>query len=120
MVKVPCRVHERIAFPGVGLTIQVLQIDGPVALLGIDAPPSLQMQPQESAELDVQHNHGAASTATHELCNRLSHITLALHLFERQRLAGQVDEADATLAQVFAAMNQLDRNTIDSLLTTTK
>jgi CheY-like chemotaxis protein len=58
----------------------------------------------------------AGPSPTHELCNRLSKVALALHLFQRQREVGQTAEAEATLGRVFAALEALDRDAVATLV----
>ena len=108
------RADEKIVFPSIGVTVHLLRINGNVARIGIDAPPELRVLRQE---LDgTPPPRPAGPSPTHELCNRLSKVTLTLHLFQRQREAGLAAEAEATLERAFAALGALDRDAVSALV----
>ncbi|MBA4066592.1 MAG: hypothetical protein C0501_23380 [Isosphaera sp.] len=109
------RASESIAFPSIGVTVHLLRINGTVARIGIDAPPELRVLRQELGDAPPQARP-AGPSPTHELRNRLSKISLALHLFRRQREAGHPAEAEATLGRVFDALQALDRDAVAALV----
>jgi carbon storage regulator CsrA len=110
------RVSEKIVFPSIGVTVHLLRINGSVARIGIDAPPELSILRQELDGSPTPPAQAAGPSPSHEICNRLSNISLALHLFQRQRELGQTVEAEATLARAFAALAALDRATVRNLV----
>lgn len=109
------RATESVVFPSIGVTVSVLRVNGAVAKIGIEAPPDLRILRKE-----LEHTPPPARPAhpspAHELCNQLSKVTLTLHLFRRQREAGLVAEAEATLDRAFAALDALDRETVSALV----
>ncbi|MBX9585222.1 MAG: response regulator [Gemmataceae bacterium] len=110
------RADEKIVFPSIGVTVRLLKINGSVARIGIDAPPELRILRHEIEHTPPPPAPAAGPSPTHELCNRLSKLGLALHLFQRQREAGRRAEADATLARVFASLEALDRDAVTALV----
>ncbi|MBX7106319.1 MAG: response regulator [Gemmataceae bacterium] len=110
------RADEKIVFPSIGVTVHLLRINGSVARIGIDAPPELRVLRKELEDSPLPTSRTTVPSASHELCNRLSKVGLALHLFQRQRDAGQVDEAEVTLTRVFASLAALDRDSVNSLI----
>ena len=110
------RPDEKIVFPSIGVTLHVLRIQGNAVRIGIDAPRSLEILREELVGTPSPSHRSietpAARARTHELCNRLSRVTLGLHLFEKQRAAGLQAEADATLSAVFKSLEDLDRDWI--------
>ena len=121
MLVVSRRADEKIVFPSIGVTVHLLRINGRVARIGIDAPPELRVlrQELETTPAPPAPTHPARTpgpSPTHELCNRLSKISLTLHLFHRQREAGLAAEAEATLERAFATLDALDRDTVAALV----
>lgn len=109
------RADESIVFPSIGVTVHLLRINGSVARIGIDAPPELRVLRQE-LENTSPPARATGPSPTHELCNRLSKVSLTLHLFQRQRDAGLAAEAEATLGRVFASLEALDRDAVATLV----
>jgi len=110
------RADETIVFPSVGITVRLLRIEGRVAKIGIDAPAGIRVLRQEVAHAPPPAARPVPRSPAHELCNRLSKVSLGLHLFERQREAGRHAEAEATLARVFDALAALDRDSVTALI----
>lgn len=111
------RADETIVFPSVGITVHLLRVGPRVAKIGIEAPPGVRVLRQEIAGAPHPADRAPTPSPTHELCNRLSKVSLGLHLFERQRAAGRHAEADATLGRVFDALAALDREAVSGIIT---
>ncbi len=126
------RADEKIIFPNLGISIHLLRINGKIAKLGIDAPkdvvilrdelqsPSDKLAPAQTVRHTptITADPLAAMTNAeqiHELCNRLSKLSLALHLFRRQHDLGLADQAETTLGRVFKALELLDRQHVCDL-----
>lgn len=108
------RAGEKIVFPSIGVTIHMVRTGERVARVGIEAPPELRVLREELTAAPPAPPGRRA--ATHELCNRVSRVSLALHLFQRQREAGRAEEAEATLGRALAALEALDRDAIGTLV----
>jgi carbon storage regulator CsrA len=102
------RPDESIVFPNVGVTVRVVRINGNVVRIGVDAPRDLAVLRGELAE--GQPLPAPRPTPSHELCNRLSRISLALHLAQRQRDLGMHTQADISLNEALDALAALDRD----------
>lgn len=110
------RADEKIVFPAIGVTVHLLRIKGNVVRIGIDAPPELVVLRQELEKSGVRPQPAATRSGTHEICNRLSKISLGLHLFQKQREARMLAAADETLAKVLSGLEALDRETVGALI----
>jgi carbon storage regulator CsrA len=102
------RPSEKIVFPALGVTLQVLETRGNAVKIGIEAPPDVKVLREELA--------GAAEAAArparsplHALRNRLNKLGLSLHLFDRQWRAEMTAEAGATLERVFELLDGLEQ-----------
>src|SRR5437870_4559575 len=90
-----CQADERVEVPGLGVTVHVLDVQGPTVHLGVEAAlPS------------------PARAGTHALCNRLGKVSLALHLARRQLTVGQAEAAAQSLERAIADLGTLDRDWI--------
>ena len=104
------RTEERIVFPGLGVTLQVLQVKHNLVKLGIDAPPSVRIL-RDELQKDEEPAPARSSTArssAHALANVLNQFNLSLYVLEKQWAAGETEQAAATLAklkQVIANLN---------------
>lgn len=106
------RSNERVLFPTLDVAVQVLQVvKSNTVRLGIEAPPEVPVLRGElSAGAErLRPAAEAEREKAHALCNRLSKVTLSIHLFERQWQAGRHDEARATLAGVLDSLGDMDR-----------
>ncbi|TWU34490.1 response regulator [Novipirellula artificiosorum] len=115
--------NQSLRFPNLGISIEILRVDGKTVRVGVDAPRdirvlrgelpesemaetgSLGQSPQAEKEAEAQ----ATSQARHELRNRLNTASLALHLLQRQLDLGRVSDAEKTLARAVDSLADLDR-----------
>lgn len=111
------RSDERIFFPSLDVTIQVLQIKGNVVRIGIEAPPDVTVLRHELIGEAKAKAITPPRELAHSLCNELSKITLSLHLSERLWENGQVEEARVTLSRALADLCSLDRERVMSYFT---
>lgn len=102
------RPNQKVVFPQLGITIQVVGNNGKTVRLGIDAPPHVQIAREElTASLAALPT--PAGQSDHDWANHLSRISLGLHLAQRQREAGLIAESDATLARLFQTLQEIDQ-----------
>lgn len=107
------RQDEKIVFPNLGITVEILRVAGQSVRIGVDAPPQVRVLRHELAEklgevvarFPVNANPQISS---HRLRNRLNKAGLALHLLQRQLETGLHEEADRTLQKVLAEFETLD------------
>jgi carbon storage regulator CsrA len=102
------RADEKIVFPSIPVTVQVVEVKGNVVKIGIEAPPEVKILRQELAQAGAEIAPRVPSPM-HALRNRLNKLGLTLHLFERLWQAGRMDEAGITLDKAFALLDELEQ-----------
>lgn len=114
------RPGQEIVFPALGIKLRLVKMEGNTARLAIDAPNDVAVFRAELLEGSDAPTGLSAQlrAATHELCNRLSKVSLSLHLFERLWRAQRTEEAESILAEVMAALPGLDRDCVRRSLAT--
>ncbi len=104
---------EKLVFPTIGVTLEVLRIKGKAARLGINAPADVPILREELA--DTSAAAAAISQAAvrpnlpHSMRNRLNAASLALHLYQKQLDRGMHEEAEITFAKVIDEFSALER-----------
>lgn len=104
---------EKICFPNLGISVEVLRIQGNRVRLGVDAPQSVRVLRQEVAH-NVQTGLSELGSAfdadrlNHETRNRLHTAQLALKLLERQIQAGLQGDSLVTLQKALREFDALD------------
>jgi carbon storage regulator CsrA len=97
------RPGEKIVFPGIDATVQVVGVKGAVVRLGVEAPAEVVVHRAEVlARLGEQAEAAgpSAAEARHHVRNRLSAAAVGLALLRRQLAAGLAEDAAGTLARV--------------------
>jgi carbon storage regulator CsrA len=105
--------NDKIVFPNLGITVEILNIASNKVRVGIDAPPSVTVLRHElageagsAAQADSLNPHHKLS---HEIRNRLHAANLALHLSQKLLQANRQADAERTLQKAldeFAAVEQ--------------
>jgi carbon storage regulator CsrA len=125
------RPGQKIVFPGLGISIEVLQSKGTVTKLGIEAPVEIEVYRHEVLEKSDPRevlSTGAASSSRiqisetereqrHRLNNKLNALTLKLQLLQKQLARGVAVEPDAQLADVVGQLSELEMKTPDCSVT---
>jgi carbon storage regulator CsrA len=107
------RQDDKIVFPNLGITVEILRIAGQSVRIGVDAPSDVRVLRHELADKlgEIATATGGATAArmsNHQLRNRLNKAALGLHLLQRQLEVGSSKEADETLARVLSEFQSLD------------
>lgn len=110
------RLEQKVLFPHLGITVEVIGIRGRNVKLGIDAPPSVRIVRDELADdwdfeasefaddgLEPQDGDNP-NLLRHRLNNRLNSISLNLQLAEKLAKLGQVEES---VLQIKSALQEL-------------
>jgi carbon storage regulator CsrA len=112
------RTNEKILFPSINATVQIVSVKGAVVRLGIDAPPEvaiLREELQNRAEMGRANLAPAASTEArlrelrHMVRNRLNVTSVGLGLLRQQAKAGSTDDLERTIAKMEEEMQLLRR-----------
>ena len=117
------RPGQKIVFPALGISIEVLQSKGAVTRLGIEAPVDIEVHRQEilekagvnisSAEADSQAD--TERERRHRLNNKLNALTLKLQLLQRQISRGTAVEPGTQLADVVGQLSDLETGLPDCI-----
>jgi carbon storage regulator CsrA len=106
MLVISRRPEERIVFPTLGVTLQIVRVRNNVVRVGIEAPPEVRVLREELLGKPPDHPPRPAGLSP-ALRNRLNKATLALHLLQRQLETNRVGAALLTLDQVIQALEAL-------------
>lgn len=109
------KVDQKVVFPNLGITVQVLRSNGKVVRLGIDAPPQVRVVREElvdeSDTLDASalpELERVPSELRHAIRNHLNTASLGLHLLHRKIESGELDQADSAIFRVFRELQAID------------
>ena len=101
---------QKVLFPNLGITVEIVGVKGRNVKLGIDAPPEIRILRDEIAhEWDFKQREKAseingADHAQHALKNQLNHIGLMVQVAQKKLEKGLVNEA---IEHVESALNNL-------------
>ncbi|RMF41282.1 MAG: response regulator [Planctomycetota bacterium] len=109
------KVNQKIVFPNLGITVQVLKSNGKVVRLGIDAPSQVRVFREELADDAEALNSSVLSELPtvpselrHAIRNHLNTASLGLHLLHRKIESGELDQADSAIFRVFRELQAID------------
>lgn len=103
--------QDKVVFPNLGVTVEILRVSGNRVRVGIEAPNEVRVLRHELVDPDDQPaqlhapNH---APATHRFRNRLNAAHLALGLAEKQLNHGLDEKALETLRKAMADFDALD------------
>jgi carbon storage regulator CsrA len=105
--------NDKIIFPNLGITVEILNIAGNKVRVGVDAPKDVTVLRHELAvnapSVPKPELLNPARKLSHDVRNRLHAANLALHLSQRLLQAGRSAEAEQTLQKAleeFAAVEE--------------
>ncbi len=119
------RQDDKIVFPNLGITVEILKIVGRTVRVGVEAPPQVRVLRHELAQKEMADQVESVSlplpgplvkgtpdskTADHRLRNRLNQATIGLQLAQKQIEVGQLENADRTLVKVLSEFQSLDED----------
>lgn len=106
------RPGQKIVFPGLGVSIEVLRTNGNVTRLGIEAPQDVVVLRDEVAPTDPASTpHDALSGDWND---RLSALILRLQRLQARLQAGGIDDPETQLNQLLGQFSELENRTADA------
>lgn len=125
------RPGQKVVFPGLGISVEVMRSQGTVTRLGIEAPSEIQVLREEVLErrtdaLPSELGAGLSPIAfsrmdrlsRHDLRNKLNLLTLKLQLLQRQLELGRASNSDSQLSDVLSELGALEQVASDQVLET--
>lgn len=105
------RPSEKVVFPSLGITVEILRVSGKAVSVGIEAPRDVRIVRDELPNQGVVEPAAdqQARELRHALRNRLHTANLALHLARKQLQVGQAADAESTLEKALGELGKLDQ-----------
>jgi carbon storage regulator CsrA len=117
--------NDKVVFPTLGISVEILRVAGNKVRLGIDAPHEIPVHRHEvSQRIEANGDSNTvkfpapaetlAAKLNHATRNRLNAAALGLHLLHQKIEIGELTDAESTIFKIFnelkAIENQLDGN----------
>jgi carbon storage regulator CsrA len=105
--------EQKVCFPDLGITVEILRVKGSKVRIGVDAPVEVRILRDELNESDgaqrLSRSHviRLPQSARHEMRNELNSLSLALHLFKQEMDAGKCQDAEATFEKLIQYVRRL-------------
>jgi carbon storage regulator CsrA len=105
---------DKVVFPSLNISVEILRIAGNRVRLGIDAPDEIPVlrheiaEDPESSESYQQRRQFDRSKLNHTLRNRLHTAALGLHVLHRQFELEETDDAEATIFKIFNELKAIE------------
>lgn len=119
------RENEKIVFPEVGITVELVAISGSRARIGVQAPAEVRILRHEIAEkelaekpvsfpianrpqLEALAKQTQSKKPSHAVRNHLNSTSIAAQLLRRQLDMGMIDDAETTVQTLLAELSSLN------------
>jgi carbon storage regulator CsrA len=110
--------NDKVVFPTLGISVEILRVAGNKVRLGIDAPHEVPVHRHEVSErmeangeietLKFPPGKSAAAKLTHDMRNRLNAAALGLHLLHRNVETGDMSDAESTIFKIFNELKAIE------------
>lgn len=102
---------QKILFPALGISLEILHIKGSTVRVGIDAPMEVRIVRDELVDgtLDEQLNR-LPLKLRHEIRNELNSISIASHLFKQEMECGNFDDAAQTFDKLVQRLTRISKS----------
>jgi carbon storage regulator CsrA len=119
--------NDKVVFPTLGISVEILRVAGNKVRLGIDAPQEIPVHRHEISEriaanpeagiTDAGHDaviklpvgkDSAAREMDHAIRNRLNAAALGLHLLHRKLETDDLSDAEATIFKIFNELKAIE------------
>jgi carbon storage regulator CsrA len=107
---------QKVCFPALGITVQVLRVKGSTVRLGVDAPMEVRIIRDElgddapGKQQPRAHIIRLPENLRHDLRNELNSLSIALHLFKQELDAGHLEDAEATFNKLIEYVERISAN----------
>lgn len=104
------RPHQSVVFPTLGISVQIVRIDGQTVRIGVEAPRSIpvlrdEISPHDATPEPPEPAPGALDPkVVHRLRGRLNTASMGLYLAQQQLGRGLTEAAEGTLDQALAEL----------------
>lgn len=109
--------NDKVVFPTLGISVEILRLAGSKVRLGIDAPRSIPVVREEIADRGERSlltapsaEESAKAQLTHATRNRLHKATLGLRLVQRMLETGHADDIEPTIFKIFNELKTLEED----------
>jgi carbon storage regulator CsrA len=104
------RPTEKVVFPNLGISVQVIRLGGNVVRLGIDAPAEIPVLREELADPNSGPQELAFLSAERRaaLRNRLDRAAVGLHTLHRRLETGETGDAEPVIFGIFNELRALN------------
>ena len=107
------RPHEKIAFPTLGITVEIVRVDGRTVRVGIDAPRTVpvirgELEDASNAEVQAKAHDEHSRRLDHHLRGSLNAASIALCVAQKQIEIGAADAAQQTLQEALEMLASLE------------
>jgi carbon storage regulator CsrA len=113
--------NDKVVFPTLGISVEILRVSGNKVRLGIDAPAEIPVHRHEVSER-IEANGEAGQHAlklpnsretsqarlTHAMRNRLNAAALGLHLLHKSIEIGNLSDCEATILKIFNELKKIE------------
>ena len=111
--------NDKVVFPTLGISVEILRVAGNKVRLGIDAPREIPVHRHELSERMEADSHGetvkfptpresAAKRLNHAMRNRLHAAALGLHLLHENIETGDMSDAESTIFNIFNELKAIE------------
>src|SRR6185295_16196818 len=111
--------NDKVVFPTLGISVEILRVAGNKVRLGIDAPhevPVHRHEVNDRIEANGENEtlqfpalpKSAAARLDHAMRNRLNAAALGLHLLHRNVETGDLTDAEATIFKIFNELKAIE------------
>src|SRR6185436_9823830 len=122
--------NDKVVFPTLGISVEILRVAGNKVRLGIDAPQEIPVHRHEVSErieaggeqnqtLKFPKGKSGPPRLDHEMRNRLNTAALGLHLLHRNIETGDLSDAESTIFKIFNEVksieNELEQPTVSKV-----
>jgi carbon storage regulator CsrA len=111
--------NDKVVFPTLGISVEILRVAGNKVRLGIDAPHEVPVHRHEisermeaNGEIDTlkfpESKEALERKLTHATRNRLNAAALGLHLLHRNIEIGDLSDAESTIFKIFNELKAIE------------